>query len=286
MVSQRRLECKHDASRAFFQKHVPSLVAAIWSPTKNASPNEIRLSAIRILGFCLQEPDGSSQFLKTFLLKIQVSEAGLVKKMLQRGKELRQTPLDFTHIGCFLESLQTLIFTHLWIPLMLDGGVDMVLRIFSELSKESHITPGWSLSLGLCFEFFNAILVTKRGYPFLVKMFKDGFLISFFKCSPNFDKLDADKQELCKSLVSERIPNYFHLYPVLKSMSTALEKIAVSERRKLRQTFIEEYWVGLETFLLERLVCKKLYDITYKGSGSQMCIGVRLNMSYHCSLRV
>ncbi len=220
----------------------------------------------------------ASPFLKVFLTGVRVSRPSvLVDKLLQRGNELlRQKPVDYINFWYFLDALITLVPTPLWDPLLLDGGVDMILRIFSALSEESHITAGWSLSLNLCFNFFERILMTMRGYPFLVKMVKGGFVTSF-KCSQNFDKLDAEKREICKSIVAEKIPGYFHLYPVLKCMSSALEKIAVSERQKLRRTFIEADWTTLEALFLERLVLKKIYDMSDKTIGG-LCFAVRLDL--------
>lgn len=277
------LKCKDETARTFFRNHIPSLTARIWTEsTQDNASTENWPSAMRILGFCLQAVGDTSPFWDTFLLEMQVSEAQFVNKLIQRGMGLlRQSPMNYNYLGGFLNSLTCFIGTSLWNPLVLDGGIDMVLRLFAALSKESHVTAGWSQSLGSCLELFHAILVTKRGYPFLVKLVKGGFVASFFRCSPNFDKLDTKKREICKTLVTERILVYFQLYPVVKCMATALEKITVSERDKLRQTFIEEHWVALETLLLERLVCKKIYDFTYKGSTKEMChgISVRLNVS-------
>ncbi len=268
------LGCKDSKSQAYFEKRVPSMIAERWSAEN--TPGDDGFYATNMMGLCLRTADDKTLFLKAFVQRASITDQGFVDRLLEQGKTLlRQTQKNFCAIGSYLYTLLSIKSTPVWGSLMVSGGLDFVLRVFAILPKETRISDGWRSSLKTCIDFFRESLVTKKGYPFLLEMIKGGFLESFINCGPRFWELEEAEVTTCKSLLTT-IPGYFYIFPVLKYVSSALEKIGSEGRKKLCKTCVEEEWVAFETRLLEQVIRKRFFDDSQQGYAQAFCYNVSL----------
>lgn len=268
------LNCRDAKSKAYFEERIPSAMAKRWSTEK--TPGDDGFQNTKMMGPCIRTADDGPLFLKNFIQSTGMSDENFVDEVLRQGKILlQQTMKNFHHIQSHLYTLRAFKFTHMWEVLLARGGLNFVLQVFATLANATRASVGSCSSLESCFRFFREVLMTKSGYPFLLRMIKGDFLESFINCGRRFGDLNEAEIVACKDVLAE-IPGYFYILPVLECVASALEKIGSDGRRRIQGSCLEGDWVIFETRLLELIIRKNFFDYSKQGRLQAFCLTVSL----------